>query len=47
MHLDVGFAGFLIFTFYYIILKAVLQVINLEYRRMGKTVPAGISGLFA
>jgi hypothetical protein len=47
VHVHVGFLEFLIFAMYYLILKAVLQVINIESRRSGSTVLAGVSGLFA
>lgn len=38
---------FLVFTAFYIILKAILQLANIEARRAGWTVPAGVTGLFA
>lgn len=38
---------FLVFAFYYVILKAVIQLINIECRRNNLTVPAGVSGLLA
>jgi hypothetical protein len=47
MHLDVGLAGFAIFALYYVLLKALIQFVNLETRRNGWTVPAGVSGLLA
>jgi len=47
MHLRIGFADFLVFGLYYILLKAAIQFINLETRRNGWTVPAGVSGLLA
>lgn len=47
MHVHIGFMEFLVFTMYYIILKAVLQFINVETRRMGYHVPAAVSGLLA
>lgn len=47
MHLHIGFAEFLVFGLYYVIFKAVVQFINIEARRNGWTVPAGVSGLFA
>jgi membrane-anchored protein YejM (alkaline phosphatase superfamily) len=43
----VGFFEFLVFALYYVILKALIQLINLETRRNGLTVPAAVSGLFA
>lgn len=45
--LDVGFLGFVHFTLYYIILKAVIQVLHLYARRNDKTTSAAVSGLFA
>ena len=47
MHLHIGFLEFLVFVFYYLIMKAAFQVINVETRRAGWHVPAGVSGLFA
>ena len=47
MHLHIGFMEFLVFVFYYLILKAFLQLLNIEARRNGWTIPAGVSGLFA
>jgi hypothetical protein len=44
--MHIGFIGFLVFCAYYIILKAALQLINVEARRSGSTVLAGVSGLF-
>lgn len=38
---------FLTFCAFYIILKALLQFTNIEARRSGSTVLAGLSGLFA
>jgi hypothetical protein len=38
---------FFIFALYYVILKATIQLINIESRRAGWQVPAGVSGLFA
>ena len=47
MHVHIGAVEFLVFALYYLILKAVLQVINIEARRSGSTTLAGVSGLFA
>lgn len=47
MHLHVGLVEFVIFAMYYVILKALLQFINVETRRSGATIPAGVSGLLA
>ena len=38
---------FVTFVAFYIILKAIIQLINLESRRSGWTVPAGVSGLLS
>ncbi len=45
--MKVGFFEFLVFALYYVILKALVQLINLETRRNGLTIPAAVSGLFA
>ena len=47
MHLHIGLAEFLVFVLYYVILKALIQFINVETRRNGYHIPAGLSGLFA
>jgi hypothetical protein len=47
MSMHVGLVEFLTFALYYIILKGVLQLINIEARRNGQTIPAGVSGLFS
>lgn len=47
MHLHVGFAEFLVFALYYVILKAAVQLLNVETRRAGMHIPAGVSGLLA
>jgi hypothetical protein len=47
MHLHIGFVEFIIFAMYYVILKAAIQLLNVEARRNGWTVPAGVSGLLA
>ena len=38
---------FITFVCFYIILKGLLQLLNLEARRYGWHVPAGVSGLLA
>lgn len=43
----IGFIEFLTFALYYIILKAILQLANIEARRNGMTTAAGVSGLFS
>jgi len=47
MHVHIGLAEFVVFALYYLILKALLQFTNIEARRSGSTVLAGVSGLFA
>lgn len=50
MHLHIGLAEFLVFALYYLVLKALLQFVNIEARRGSgplATVAAGVSGLFA
>jgi hypothetical protein len=47
VHFHIGFMEFLVFTFYYLILKALLQILNLETRRNGWHVPAAVSGLYS
>jgi hypothetical protein len=47
MQFDIGLAGFLVFALYYVILKAVLQIVNIECRRAGLKVPAAVSGLYS
>jgi len=47
MHFHIGFAEFLVFVLYYILLKALVCVANLEFRRNGLHVPAAVSGLFS
>jgi hypothetical protein len=47
MHFHIGVAEFVVFAAYYIILKALLVVINIECRRSGMRVPAAVSGLLA
>lgn len=47
MHLHIGLAEFLVFALYYLVLKAALQLVNIEARRSGSKTLAGVSGLFA
>jgi hypothetical protein len=47
MRLEIGFAGFVVFALYYIVLKALVQILNIESRRTGSKTLAGVSGLFA
>ena len=46
MH-GIGLVEFAVFTLYYVILKALIQFINIEARRNGFDIPAGVSGLLA
>lgn len=46
-HLHIGLAEFLVFALYYVILKGLVQFINVETRRNGFHVPAAVSGLLA
>lgn len=45
--MHIGLEGFIVFALYYVILKAFIQFLNLEARRNGWHVPAGVSGLLA
>jgi hypothetical protein len=47
MHVHIGMLEFVTFLLYYIIAKAFLQFVNIETRRAGLNVPAGVSGLLA
>ena len=47
MHFHIGLMEFLVFAAYYVILKAILTLINLETRRAGMKTCAGVSGLLA
>lgn len=47
MHLHIGLMEFVVFALYYVVLKALLHFINVETRRNGYHVPAGVSGLLA
>ena len=47
MHFHIGFMEFVVFALYYVILKAVIQIINIETRRNGWHVPAAVSGLYS
>lgn len=46
-HLHIGLAEFLVFALYYVILKAAIQVLNVETRRNGMHVPAAVSGILS
>lgn len=45
--MHIGLVEFLVFALYYVILKALIQFINIETRRAGLHVPAAVSGLLA
>ncbi len=47
VHFHIGFMEFAVFALYYLILKAFLQIINIETRRAGLHLPAALSGLFS
>ncbi len=47
MNLHIGLVEFVVFAMYYFILKMILQLINIETRRNGYSIPAGVSGLLA
>lgn len=38
---------FLVFVLFYVILKAILAIVNIETRRNNLHVPAAVAGLFA
>ena len=46
-HFHIGFFEFLVWLLYYFIAKAVMLFLNVEFRRNGWHVPAGVSGLAA
>lgn len=45
--MHIGLLEFLVFAFYYIVLKALIQLINIEARRNNMTIPAAVSGILA
>lgn len=45
--MHIGLMEFFVFLFYYVLAKALFQLINIETRRAGLTIPAGVSGLLA
>jgi hypothetical protein len=47
VHLHIGLMEFIVFALYYIVLKAAIQLLNIEARRSGSKTLAGVSGLFA
>jgi hypothetical protein len=44
---SIGLLQFVVFVLYYILLKAIILFINVETRRNGWTVPAGLTGLLS
>lgn len=47
MHVHIGLLEFLVFSGYYFLLKALLLLINLEFRRNKKKTPAAVAGIFS
>ena len=47
MHFHVGFAEFLIFAAYYVVLKMFILLINVEARRNSNSTLSGVAGLLA
>ena len=47
MHFHIGVAELLVFALYYVIVKAIFLVVNLEFRRNHVTVPAAVTGLLS
>lgn len=47
MFINSVFLEFAKFVLFYILLKAIIQLINIEARRTGSKTLAGVSGLFA
>ena len=47
MHVHIGFMEFITFALYYVILKAFVHFMNIESRRGGSSVLAGVTGLLA
>ena len=47
MHVHIGFLEFFVFVLYYLMLKGLLCILNLEFRRNNLHVPAAVSGLFS
>jgi len=46
-HVHVGLMEFIVWVGYFVIFKALMHVINIETRRAGLHIPAGVSGLLA
>lgn len=47
MHVHIGFMELVTFICYYIIVKAIILILNLEVRRNKLHVPAAVSGLLS
>jgi hypothetical protein len=47
MHFHIGAAELFVFALYYVLLKAILLLINIEFRRNQIHVPAAVSGLLS
>ena len=47
VHFHIGLMEFVVFAFYYVILKAFIQIFNIEARRNGWHTPSALSGLFS
>lgn len=45
--MSIGLLQFVVWVFYYVLFKAILVFINVEARRSGWTIPAGVSGLLS
>lgn len=45
--MHIGLMEFFVWLLYYVIAKALLQVINVETRRNGMHVPAAVSGILS
>jgi hypothetical protein len=45
--MHIGLMEFLVFLLYYIVAKALIQFLNIEFRRNGLTTAAGVTGLLA
>lgn len=47
MHFHIGIAELFVFALYYVIIKAIFLVVNLEFRRNNVHVPAAVTGLLS
>ena len=45
--MSIGFLQFVTWALYYVIFKAIVLFINVETRRNGWQIPAGVSGLLS